>query len=135
MNVFTLRLLGADEPIYEGDCESLVVPTSEGEYGVQAHHRNLIAAVVPGVLRFRAPGQTEHQQVVISEGLLKVENNEALVLVGTTERPEESDLARARRAADAAREEMLQNRSIQDYRAAQAHRARALARMRVKGER
>lgn len=46
---------------------------------------------------------------------------------------QEIDANRARRAADRAREEMIQKRSIQEYRMAQANLARALNRLRVKG--
>ena len=69
----------------------------------------------------------------VSAGLVKVENGEVLILVDSAERPEEIDLNRARREADAAKEAMLQKRSIQEYRMAQFTLARAAARMKVKG--
>ena len=50
----------------------------------------------------------------------------------TAERPEEIDAKRAKRDADAAKEALLQKRSIQEYRAAQATLARAISRLRVK---
>ena len=50
----------------------------------------------------------------------------------TAERPEEIDTNRARRDADAAKEALLQKKSIQEYRAAQATLARAVSRLRVK---
>ncbi len=56
-----------------------------------------------------------------------------LILVDSAERPEEIDENRARRAADQAREAMLQRRSIVEYRSAQANLARAASRLRVKG--
>ena len=93
MEAFQVHILAADHTFYEGPCESLVVPTVDGEAGILAHHCNIIAAVVPG----------------------------------------EIDANRARRAADRAREEMIQKRSIQEYRMAQANLARALNRLRVKG--
>ena len=57
-----------------------------------------------------------------------------LVLVGAAERPEEIDANRARRELEASREAVLQRRSIHEYRLAQANIARALNRLRVKGE-
>ena len=47
------------------------------------------------------------------------------------ERPEEIDANRARRAADRAKEAMLQKRSIQEYRVAQYNLARAMSRLQV----
>ncbi len=132
MSTFNLSILAADCPFYEGPCESLVVPTSSGQYGILAHHSNMISAIIPGILTFRTEKGGEMQVASVSNGLVKIEDNDVLVLVDTAERPEEIDENRARLAADQAREEILQKRSIQEYRAAQAHLSRALARLRVK---
>lgn len=110
----------------------MIFPTLEGQYGELPHHRNMIAAIVPGILRYRLPGQSE-QSAAVSEGMIKIEDNEVMILVDSAERPEDIDAIRAKRAADAAKEAMLQKRSIQEYRSAQAHLARAIARLKVKG--
>ena len=68
----------------------------------------------------------------VSAGLVKIEDGEVLLLVGTAERPEDIDVNRARRAANAAKEELLQKKSLQEYKSAQANLARALSRLRVK---
>ena len=131
MERFTVHILAADEPFYEGPCESLSVPTTTGMYGVLAHHTNVILAIVPGEMIYRIPGQ-EDQIAAVSAGLMKVENNEVLVLVDSAERPEEIDANRAKRAADEAHEALLQKKSIQEYRMAQSNLARALSRLQVK---
>ena len=131
MDQFTVYILAADEPFYEGPCESLSVPTTTGMYGVLAHHTNVILAIVPGTLHYRCPGQ-EEQLAAVSAGLMKVENGEVLILVDSAERPEEIDANRAQRAADRAKEELLQKKSIQEYRMAQSNLARALSRLQVK---
>ena len=46
MRTFQLHILAADRVFFEGECESVVVPTASGQYGVQAHHSNMIAAIV-----------------------------------------------------------------------------------------
>ena len=53
-------------------------------------------------------------------------------LLDSAERPEDIDANRAQRAADEAKEELLQKKSIQEYRSAQAQLARAISRLRVK---
>ena len=131
MDHFTVYILAADEPFYEGPCESLSVPTTTGMYGVLAHHTNVIMAIVPGTLHYRCPGQ-EERLAAVSAGLMKVENGEVLILVDSAERPEEIDANRAQRAADRAKEELLQKKSIQEYRMAQSNLARALSRLQVK---
>lgn len=132
MEVFQVHILAADRNFYEGPCESLTISTSDGEQGILAHHSNMIAAVLPGMLRYRVPGEPE-QVAAVSPGMVKVENNDVLVLVDSAERPEEIDAARAKREADEAREALLQQRSRQEHQLAQAALARALNRLRVKG--
>ena len=131
MEPFQIHILASDHPFYEGPCFSLVLPTSDGMWGIQAHHSNMIAALIPGMLRCRI-GEDQVLEAAISRGLAKVENGEVLVLVDTAERPEEIDATRAKRDADAAKEALLQKKSVQEYRAAQATLARAINRLRVK---
>ena len=129
--MFPLHVLAADKPFYEGDCESLVVPTLDGEYGVLAGHCNTICAIVPGELTFRTP-DGETLAAAVASGIMKIENGEALVLVDSALRPEDIDAERQRRKADEAKEALLQRRSIEEHHAAQARRARALARRNAK---
>ena len=131
MENFPVHILAADEPFYEGPCQSISVPTTTGMYGVLAHHTNVILAIVPGTLRYRCEGEDE-KLAAGSAGLMKVENGEVLILVDSAERPEEIDANRAQRAADQAKEELLQKKSIQEYRMAQSNLARALSRLQVK---
>ena len=133
MSSFKVHILAADESFYEGKCESLVVPTSNGQYGIWANHANTISAIVPGEMLYRLPGGQE-QRAAVSSGMVKIENNEVLVLVDSAERPEEIDANRAKRAADAAREALLQKQGFREYHEAKVTLARAIARLRVKGD-
>jgi len=131
MTKFFLQILAAEKIFFDGDCISLVIPTIQGQYGIQANHSNMVAAVVPGILKYMLPDGTEFIAVV-SEGIVKVEDNQVLLLLDTVERPEEIDENRAKRAAEQAKEALLQKKSIQDYYAAQAKMARAISRLRGK---
>ena len=112
MKPFPVHILAADHAFFEGEC-------------------NAIGAVVPGTLTCRtAAGETLY--AAVSAGLVKVEDGEVLVLVDAAERPEEIDKNRAERAAAAAKEALLQKRSIREYRLAEANLARAINRLRVK---
>ena len=130
MNTFELHILAAERSFYEGPCESLILPLTEGMYGIQANHVNMIAGVVPGELTYRVPGGSD-EHAACSRGMVKVENNEVTVLVDTVERPEEIDVNRAQRAADQAKEEILKKKSRQEYMKAQMELARAMSRLRV----
>lgn len=103
MRTFQLHILAADRVFFEGECESVVAPTASGQYGVQAHHSNMIAAISPGELTFRT-AQGETRYAAVSAGMIKVEHNDVLILVDSAERPEDIDVVRAQREADEARE-------------------------------
>ena len=128
---FTIHILSANRLFYEGECESVIVPALDGQYGVLAGHSNVITAIVPGKLTFRVPGQ-EEQVAAISAGVLKVEGGDVLILAESILRPEEIDEERARRSADEAREALLQHQSRQQYYSAQAQLARAISKLRLK---
>ena len=129
--MFPLHVLTATSPFYEGMCESLIIPTVDGRYGVLSGHSDTICAVVPGELYIRLPSG-EMRVAACAAGIMKVEKGDVLVLVDSAIRPEDIDKDRARRMADDAREQLLQKQSIEEYPAAQARLARALARLSVR---
>ena len=114
MNTFRLHILAADRVFFEGDCTSLIVPTVHGQYGVQARHSNMIAALVPGQLTFRCPDAPE-RLAAVSAGMIKVEDNDVLVLVDAAERPEDIDKNRAEAARIRAEERLQHKQSMHEY--------------------
>ena len=56
------------------------VPVVDGQSGILAGHSNLITAVVPGELTYTVPGE-EPLTVACAGGLMKVEDNDVLILV------------------------------------------------------
>ena len=131
MNTFHLRILAAERTFYDGPCQSLTVPTIDGLYGLMALHENVVIAVIPGMLTLHTPDGAE-QIAAVSEGMLKMENNEALVLVDTIERPEEIDLNRAERIAAESEALLHEKHSAQEQTLVMARMARALSRVHVK---
>ena len=126
-----MNIISSDKIFYEGPCQYLTIPAPDGQKGVLPHHENMVIAVDPGELKFQKP-DGEWVEAVVSMGFAEIMNNRVSVLVNTAERPEDIDVNRARRAADEAKEAMLQKKSIQEYRSAQASLARAISRLRVK---
>lgn len=132
MTSFHMDILNPGGAFFRGDCVSLVAPTQDGQRGILAHHSNLITAVVPGELTYKTLDGAWHRAAV-SGGLMKVEDGQVLLLVDSIERPEEIDANRARRAAEEAREELLQKQSLYQHRIAEANLARAMNRLRISG--
>ena len=137
MNRFSLRFLASDKIFYEGPCESLMVPLTDGLYGVQAGHTDMMGAILPGEAILRIPAGEKFAgetlvQVIVGRGLIKVEDGKVLVLVDTAELPSEIDENRARRAAEKAAEELLQKQGVKEYMIAQNELSRAMARLKYK---
>ncbi len=128
---FNARIYEADSPFYVGELTSLIVPTIDGQYGIKARHRNLVVAIVPGVIKYRIPFDDKQYVASVSEGMVRIEDGDVLMLVNTAERPEEIDEERSRLRAEEAREIMLQKRSLQEYYSAEATLRRAMVRLRV----
>ncbi len=131
MKTFKIKILEADNTFYDGEMESLTVPAVDGEYGVLANHQNLVVAIVPGIMRCRYADGTEGS-AVLSDGMMRIEDNDVLILVDSAEWPDEIDEARVREKEAAAREAMLQKKSIREHALAEASLKRAIARMRMK---
>ena len=91
----------------------------------------MIAAIVPGELVYRVPGKKD-RVVAVSGGMVKVEDNDVLILVDSAVRPEDIDIQQNLRKLAAAQEAMIQKRSRQDFLSAQAALARAASRLRVR---
>ena len=130
--------MASEHMVYDGDAESVSLMTTEGSVGILAHHSNLIMAVVPGIIEFvpageeaKALGISGKQVWAVSDGLLKVENNEVMIHVDTAENPEEIDEARARRAEEKAREDMKRANSQRDVALASAELSRAVSRIKA----
>ena len=123
--------MASDHMVFDGEAKSVSMYTTEGSIGILAHHSNLIMAVVPGELTFEdAAGNRE--TVIVSDGLLKVENGEAMILVDTAESPADIDEARARRSEEEAREKLRRANTYRDYAHANAELARAMIRIKAR---
>lgn len=135
MDSYKLQIMASDHMVYDGEAMSLSVMTTEGSVGILAHHSNLIMAIVPGELSYTpvsAEGVIkEKAEVIVSDGLLKVENGEVMILVDTAERPDEIDEARAIRAEEEAREALKRAHSNRDIAMASAELARATSRIKA----
>ena len=52
MNKFMLNITASSGEYYQGDCEDLVLPISDGVYGIQAGHSPVLVAIHMGILHF-----------------------------------------------------------------------------------
>lgn len=128
MNTFSLKIMACDRVFFDGQCEILVFPGYDGEMAIMANHEQMTTGTKIGEVHFRTPDGEIHVAIV-SDGLLKVAHNEAILLVYSAEKPEEIDAFRAQEAKERALEQLQHKQSIIEYHISNANLARAMARL------
>ena len=132
MNKFMLNITASSGEYYQGDCEDLVLPISDGVYGIQAGHSPVLVAIHMGILHFEVNG--ESRDILVGDGIAEVTPAYVMVLVDSAERPEDIDRVRAEAALERAKEQLRQKQSIQEYHVSQASMARAMLRLKEAGK-
>ena len=87
MNKFMLSITASSGEFYQGDCEDLTLPISDGIYGVQAGHNPVLVALHMGILHFVVDGKT--RDVLVGDGIAEVTPAYVMVLVDSAENPED----------------------------------------------
>jgi F-type H+-transporting ATPase subunit epsilon len=126
----TLELATPTRMVVTETVDEVVVPGSEGYFGVLPGHAPLLATLGIGELTYRIGREERH--VAVSGGFAEVRNDKVVVLADTAELPQDIDRTRAERARDRA-EQRLSGRSQEetDFVRASAALARALTRLQV----
>lgn len=125
---FYLKVYASDHVFFEGQCQTLVIPQSDGLRAIQAHHEDMVLAVSIGEAHIVEEDGTVIYAAVGS-GMVQIFHNRVVMLVDTAELPDEIDSKRAEEALERAKERLRQKQSIQEYRMTQAAIARALTRL------
>jgi F-type H+-transporting ATPase subunit epsilon len=85
-----LQIITPEGAVLRTQVDELTAPSVEGDFGVLAGHRPLIAALRTGIVTYRQG--SEQQQVAVGPGFVEVANDRALLLTGLFCRAEEVDL-------------------------------------------
>ena len=109
-NTIHVDVVSAEESIFSGDAEFVVLPGVMGELGIYPRHTPLITQIKPGIVRIKVPGQAEEQIVYVQGGFLEVQPDVVTVLSDTAIRAHDLDEAKALEAKRLA-EETIQNRT------------------------
>lgn len=121
-------VVSAEESIFSGLAEMVVVPGEQGELGIYPQHAPLLTRIRPGSVRIKlADKQGEEALIYVSGGILEVQPNVITVLADTAIRGADLDEARALEAKRAAEEAIRSRTSEMDLARAQAELAEAVA--------
>jgi len=126
-----VEVVSAEEMIFSGLAELVIVPGETGELGIYPRHTPLLTRIKPGSLRLKLPNESEDTLIYVSGGMLEVQPHIVTVLADTAIRGGDLDEARSLEAKRAAEEAMKNRTSDIDYAAAQAELAEAIAQLRA----
>ncbi len=123
-------VVSAEESIFSGLAEMVVVPGEMGELGIYPRHAPLLTRIKPGSVRIKLANKDgEESLIYVSGGLLEVQPDVVTVLADTAIRGADLDEARALEAKRAAEEAMKNRVSDIDYAQAQAELLEAVAQL------
>ena len=104
MTTIRVDVVSAEEAIFSGEAEFVVLPGEAGELGIFPRHTPLITRIRPGVVRIRQAGSSEEDQVFVAGGILEVQPHVVTVLADTAIRAKDLDEAKANESLRAAEE-------------------------------
>jgi F-type H+-transporting ATPase subunit epsilon len=127
---FKLSVLTQEKVHLQADAVHLEAPGGLGYLGVLANHAPLLTTLKPGKLVVSLRGGKD-EVFAVSGGLLKVSDNEAVVLAEAVERPDQIDMNRAIQAKERAEERLRVRKTEIDFERAATALQRALNRIRL----
>ena len=128
-NTIHVDVVSAEEQIYSGEAEFVILPGIEGELGVFPRHTPLFTQIRPGAVRIKLPDQEQEELVFVQGGFLEVQPHKVTVLADTAIRANDLDEVKALEAKKRAEEAMANKGSAQTLAAAQAELSVALAQL------
>jgi F-type H+-transporting ATPase subunit epsilon len=109
--------------------DEVVIPGSQGYFGVLPGHAPLLATLGVGELMYRKG--TVQYHLVLTGGFAEVRNDKVIVLAENAERPDEIDRDRALKSKERAEQRLSGREGDVDFVRAQTALARALIRLQV----
>ena len=97
-------VVSAEEQIFSGDAEFVVLPGIMGELGILPRHTPLITRIKPGAVRIERADNGEEEFVFVAGGILEVQPKIVTVLADTAIRGHDLDEAKANEALKRAQE-------------------------------
>jgi len=128
-NTIHVEVVSAEESIYSGEAEFVVLPGVMGELGIYPKHTPLITQIRPGQVRIQIPGQQDETIIFVQGGFLEVQPNVVTVLADTAIRAHDLDEAKAIAAKQAAEDALMNKTSKEEIAKAEGELAGAMAQL------
>ena len=128
-NTVKVDVVSAEEQIFSGEAEFVVLPGIMGELGIYPRHTPLFTQIKPGAVRMKLPNQEREELVFVQGGFLEVQPHHVTVLADTAIRAKDLDEKAALEAKKAAEDAMARKVTKEEIAAAEASLATAMAQL------
>ncbi|MDF2883864.1 MAG: atpC [Clostridiaceae bacterium] len=128
---FKLTIKSPERELFSDIVIEVITEGEDGEVGILPNHIPMIKSLVPTITEF-IDTKGKKYRAFTSSGVIKVLNNEAVILCEACEWPENIDLKRAEQSK-ARSEKRLQEKQNIDVKRAESSLLRALTRIKIKG--
>ena len=115
-----IDVVSAEEEIYSGEAEFVVLPGESGELGIYPRHTPLITRIKPGAVRIVPAGGGAEELIFVAGGILEVQPKLITVLADTAIRGADLDEAKATDALKRAEEARASARDKQEVAAVES---------------
>ncbi len=122
-NTLHVDVVSAEQAIYSGEAEFVVLPGESGELGIYPRHTPLITRIKPGSVRIKPAGGGEEELIFVAGGILEVQPKVVTVLADTAIRGHDLDEAKANDAIERAEEAKAKAQDKQEVAAVEAELA------------
>jgi len=122
-------VVSAEESIFSGEAEFVVLPGEAGGLGIYPRHTPLITRIKPGTVEITPAGGGEKQLIFVAGGILEVQPKVVTVLADTAIRGADLDEAKASEALRKAQEAMAKAQDKQEVATLQAEFAMMAAQL------
>ena len=104
MSTIHVDVVSAEESIFSGEANFVVLPGEVGELGIYPKHTPLISRIKPGAVRIQRADGSGEEFVFVAGGILEVQPDVVTVLADTAIRGADLDEAKAQEAMRKAEE-------------------------------
>jgi len=130
-NTLQVDVVSAEQAIYSGEAEFVVLPGESGELGIYPRHTPLITRIKPGSVRIKPANGGEEELIFVAGGILEVQPKVVTVLADTAIRGHDLDEAKANEAIRRAEEAKSKAQGAQEVAAVEAELATLAAQLAV----
>ena len=124
-----IDVVSAEESIYSGEAEFVVLPGEAGELGIYPRHTPLMTRIKPGAVRIVPVGGGKEELIFVAGGILEVQPLMITVLADTAIRGADLDEAKAREALQRAEETRRSTKDRQEVATVEAEIATLAAQL------